>query len=417
MLVKYAWRGFVRRRTRSLLAVLGIAFSIALLVAVLAISSAVTKAIEESLGAAGADMVIQRRVKPCPFAEIKLPKDLAEIDGEVVRRLAALPEVEAVAGVLLLWAFYKGHPTVVAGIDPTMKSIGPVRISPKEGEEGKEDKSCCAITKGRFLVRYDDYHCLLTEQYAQAVGKTVGDKIHIGPRDVFEVVGLVDLAGHARIAEAEAFIPLKTAQKMLGKGDVVDTIFVALKGARHIPVVSELARQWIGPETSITTASNVDAATSAVANLTRRSMLGVSAFVLLFAFLLIIRNALAAVAARLSEVGLMRAIGWRRLDVARLFMAEELFGGIIGGLAGCAIGWLAAALYGKFAHLELPSALSSFPPCSTTQPLLALPLRLLPAPEIFLIGLGAALLIGSAAGLAASHRAARLDPAEALRRL
>jgi putative ABC transport system permease protein len=146
-------------------------------------------------------------------------------------------------------------------------------------------------------------------------------------------------------------------------------------------------------------------------------MFGVSGLVLLFALLLIVRNALSSVAERLAEVGLMRAIGWRRLDVSRLFVAEELFGGLIGGFAGCLLGCGLAYLYSQVAHLELPSALSSFPPCSTTEPPLALPLAAIPSAPILLIGFGAALLIGSVAGLAASHRSGRLDPAEALRRL
>jgi len=130
-----------------------------------------------------------------------------------------------------------------------------------------------------------------------------------------------------------------------------------------------------------------------------------------------VRNALSSVAERMSEVGLMRAIGWRRMDVARLFVVEELFGVLIGGLAGCLLGWALAYLYSQLAHLELPPALSSFPPCAQTKPPLALPLASIPSASIFLIGFGAALVIGSIAGLAASHRAGRLDPAEALRRL
>eukprot|EP00825_Cyclidium_porcatum_P002742 TRINITY_DN11273_c0_g1_i1.p1 TRINITY_DN11273_c0_g1~~TRINITY_DN11273_c0_g1_i1.p1 ORF type:complete len:624 (+),score=59.83 TRINITY_DN11273_c0_g1_i1:122-1873(+) len=426
VLFKYAWRGFTRRRTRTSLAITGIALSIALLVAVVSISSSVERAVSDSLGAAGADMVVQRRVKPCPFTEVKLPKDLAEIQGDVVDKIRATDKVEAVSGVLLLWAFYQGHPTVVAGIDPTMKTIGPVRISQKSEEEkaatvpggaasapvektkkkDKEEKSCCAISEGRYLVRYDDKAVMLTEEYATAVGKKVGDSINIGPREVFQIVGLVKLTGSARIAEAEAFIPLSTAQRMYGKGPIVDTIFVALKDPRSIPLVTRIVEDWIGTEASITTSQNVDAATSAVANLTRRSMLGVSALVLFFAFLLILRNALSAVAERLNEVGLMRAIGWRRSDVYRLFFAEELFGGAIGGVIGCLAGWALAFGYSQIADLKLPSALTSFPPCSTTQPPLALPLQTTPSLAVFLIGLATALLIGSVAGLAASNRAA-----------
>lgn len=434
MLVKYAWMSFIRRRLRASLAVMGIALSVGLLVAVLAISSSVEKAISDSLGAAGADMVIQRRVKPCPFAEVKLPKDLAEIKGEVVRQIAALEPVESVSGVLLLWAFYKGHPTVVAGIDPAKRTIGPVRLSGSEssigvgagtglhgaaeGESGEpRDESCCAITKGRYLVRYDDRHALLTEAYAQAIGADVGDHIPLGPRDKFEVVGLVDLSNAARIAEAEAFIPLHTAQAMYGQGDIVDTIFIALQSTRHIPLVSEVVQTWIGPETSITTSQNVDAATSAVATVTRKSFIAVSGLVLLFVLLLITRNALASVAERLAEVGVMRAIGWRRSEVSRLFMIEEFFAGLGGGIIGCLGGWLLAFGYSQLADLKLPSALSSFPPCSTTDPPLALPLSTVPSPQVFAIGLAAALLLSAAAGFAASRRAASLDPAEALRRL
>ncbi|MHB8996313.1 MAG: ABC transporter permease [Armatimonadota bacterium] len=431
MLIKYAWRGFVRRRTRTSLAITGIALSIALLVAVVSISSSVERAVSDSLGAAGADMVIQRRVKPCPFADVKLPKDLAEIKSDVVDKIRAIDKVEAVSGVLLLWAFYKGHPTVVAGIDPSMKTIGPVRISQKTEEEkaeiakakaeGKkvdeEENDCCAISSGRYLVRGDDKAVMLTEEYATAVGKKVGDKINIGPKDLFEIVGLVELTGSARIAEAEAFIPLATAQKMYGQGEIVDTIFVALKSTKSIPLVTRIVTDWIGKETSITTSQNVDAATSAVANVTRSSMLGLSAVVLFFALLLILRNAVSAVAERLHEVGLMRAIGWRRGDVSKLFFTEEMFGGAIGGLLGCLGGWGIAFVFSQTANLKLPSALSSFPPCSTTQPPLALPLATTPSLSVFLIGLGTALLIGSIAGLVASHRAARLDPAEALRRL
>lgn len=416
---RYAWKSFTRRRTRSSLAITGIALSVALLIAVLAISNSVQQAIGQALGAAGADMVIQRRVKPCPFAEVKLPKDLAEIKGDVVGRIEAMDEVESASGVLLLWAFYKGHPTVVAGVDPTKKTIGPVRISERHEGDKEDKKSCCAVKEGRYLTRYDTNAALLTKDFAQAIGARVGDMIPIGPKLKFKVIGIAELSGSARIAEAQAFIPLPVAQQMYNKGPIVDTIFVALKSLRDVPVVTAVVTGWIGPQTSITTSENVDAGTSAVANVTRKSLLGVSVLVLGFALLLMVRNALAAVHERISEVGLLRALGWRRSDVSRLFVLEELFAGAIGGVVGCVVGWLLAFSYSKFADLKLPQALSSFPPCAATAPKLELNLQLATYASlpVLAIGLAAALLIGSVAGFAASRRASRLDPAVALRRL
>ena len=91
MLLQYAWKGFWRRRMRSLLAVLGITLSVALFVAVATITQAVEQAIAASLDAAGADMVIQKRTEMCPWNIVKLPKDLARIDSEVVRNSRRIP--------------------------------------------------------------------------------------------------------------------------------------------------------------------------------------------------------------------------------------------------------------------------------------------------------------------------------------
>jgi len=398
------------------LAIAGIAFSIALLVGVLAISRSVQKSVGDALNAAGADMVVQKRVKPCPFAYVKLPKDLAAIPIDVLAKLAQNPAVEEVSAVLELWAFYQGHPTVVAGIDPSKKTLGPVRIAPREDENGEKSK-CCAVAKGRYLVPSDDYHAMVTKEYAQAKNIKVGDKIHLGPHWIFKVVGIVDLSGTARIAGAEAFIPLEIAQKMLGQGEVASTIFVSLKDASKAEEVKNLARQLIGPEASVTTSQNVEAGTAALALVTRKSLLAISALVLVFVFLLLIRHAVESVAERLDEVGVMKALGWRDGEVGRMFMYEALFSGIIGGVLGCIAGFLIAWGYGHVATLKLPPALASFPPCSTTTPPLSLPLTISVSPGIILLALGAAMLIGTLAGTAAARRAAKLPPAEALRRI
>ncbi len=416
MLWRYAWKSFWRRRTKATLAVAGILFSVALLVGVLSISRAVSKGVEGALNAAGADMVLQRRVEPCPFSEVKLPKDLAGIDQTVGDKLSQNSAVEEVSSVLELWAFYKGHPTVIAGIDPAKKTIGPVRISPRK-EEGKESSKCCAVKVGRYLSPSDDYQVMVTADYADKNKIKNGDRIHIGPNWMFDVVGIVDLSGAARISGAEAFIPLTTAQEMLGKGKVVSTLFVALKDGSRADEVAALAEKYIPPKAAVTTKYSVESGTAALASVTRKSMLAVSAVVLIFVLLLLTRHALESVAERLGEVGLMKAIGWRDGEVGRMFMYEAAFAGLFGGVLGCGIGWAIGWAYGHIATLKLPSALASYPPCSSTPPPLTLPLDTSPSVGVFALGLLAALLIGTIAGAAAAHRAGKLPPAEALRRI
>ncbi len=412
MLLGYAWKGLIRRRTRSALNVLGVAISVALLVAVLAITESVRGAVQDSLGAAGADMIVQKRVKPCPFAPVKIPKDLAAIPSEVVEKLASQPGVEQASGVLELWAFHEGHPTVVTGMDPDIRQLGPVRLA-----ERHEDEKCCAIVNGRYLVGPDDYHTIITTDYAEAIGAQVGDKIPLGPVHEFEVVGTVDLGETARVASAEAFIPLKIAQQMLGQGEVVDTIFLALKHTRYAQAVTDMATQLIGPNVSITTATQVDAGTAALARVNQLALVGVAVIALAFVLLLVLLGAVSSVTSRTNEVGLMKALGWRDAEVGRLFLFEALIGGLLGGVFGSISGWIVAYVYGSIARLQLPDALSSYPPCSTTSPPLSLPLTIQPSPLIFGLAILLALTIGGLAGLAAARRAASLDPAAALRRL
>ena len=476
MILQYAWKGFWRRRTRSVLVVFGIALSVALLVAVVTISRAVEQAVASSLDAAGADMVIQKRVKACPFSVVKLPKDLAPIDEDVVTKLREHPGVEEVSGVLEMWAFHMQdapgaapsatapggkakeagappslgfpkaktntekpsgvesdsqglpvmvgadgrpktlQPTVVVGVDPDRKTIGPVRVTSRE-ETAEDEKSCCAVARGRYLVATDDLQVMVTQDYAKAKGIDLDDRIPLGIENKYEVVALLDISGAARIAGGEAFITLPAAQKLLGQGKVVDTIFVSLKHGRDAAAVADYARKLIGEHVSITTEGNVDAGTAALASVTRNSLLAISAFVLLFALLMLVRNALENVAQRVAEVGLMKAVGWRNADVSRLFVTEAAYAAIIGGLIGSVLGSAAGWLYGHFAELKLPATLSSFPTCSTTEAPLALPLSTNPSLLIFGLGMALALAIGVIAGLAASRRAAKLDPVDALRRL
>ena len=96
---------------------------------------------------------------------------------------------------------------------------------------------------------------------------------------------------------------------------------------------------------------------------------------------------------RTAEVGLLRAIGARRRDVLSLFLLEALLLAGIGGAAGVGLA------------LAIVASLRIFLP--------ALPVA--PSIEYTLVALGVSALIGLAAGVFASRRAARLQPLEALR--
>ncbi len=102
---------------------------------------------------------------------------------------------------------------------------------------------------------------------------------------------------------------------------------------------------------------------------------------------------------RRREIGILRAVGARRRDIARLFLVEAAVIGAAGGVAGVAVGggagWLANAMTRQFAH--------------ATQALFVMPVWLA------VLGIGFGVAASLVAGWAPASRAARLHPVEALR--
>lgn len=108
----------------------------------------------------------------------------------------------------------------------------------------------------------------------------------------------------------------------------------------------------------------------------------------------------AAVANRTSEIGTMRALGFRRRSILAAFLVESLLLALLGGAAGMGLASLMSAVristtnFGTFSELAFGFALS---------------------PEIVLSTLLFALCMGLAGGVLPSARAARLRILEALR--
>ncbi len=132
----------------------------------------------------------------------------------------------------------------------------------------------------------------------------------------------------------------------------------------------------------------------AVERLTRFGA-AVSAVVLLIAALLIFTTTTGAVVERTKEIGVMRAVGFRRAHIVRGLMLEVSLLSTAGGLLGWAAGLAAGRLL--------------LPYFSQTGMELAFD------PKLAAFSVLAALAVGALSSVYAALRASRLDPSEAVR--
>jgi len=119
--------------------------------------------------------------------------------------------------------------------------------------------------------------------------------------------------------------------------------------------------------------------------------LGLGAVALLVGAVGVANIMIISVLERRSEIGLRRALGATRNHIRAQFLAEAILLALAGGAAGVLAGSVATAVY---AHTK---------GWTTVIPLVA-----------WAGGLGAAIVIGAAAGLLPALRAARMSPTQAL---
>ena len=301
----------------------------------------------------------------------------------------------------------------VTGVNPASDSLGPL--------------SSGTISSGHnFTAAQSDSNVAVVDSnYAQAQNLKVGSTITVAGK-TFSVIGIVQAAQGE--TSADVYIPLARAQALANMPGEVNTIYVSAASASDISAVSsEISRAL--PTVTVTTSSNL--ASEVTGSLSSASTLAnslgkwLAVAVLAAAFGLASILTVSAVSRRVREFGTLKAMGWRSRRIIRQIMGEALVIGIVGGAAGVAIGYGAAALVealappltastasasggpgGRFAHAASPTA-------HTVSVHLTAPVTLSVAALAVVLAIAGGLIAGSLGG----WRAVRLRPAAALARV
>jgi putative ABC transport system permease protein len=302
----------------------------------------------------------------------------------------------------------KTTPYTIGGVDQTQQDIG--LITPKQ------------VTKGRYFSTAGGREALIATSYAARQKLKVGSSLNLNGT-AFTVVGLVSppLGGQT----ADVYLPLKQLQALAHQRGVANVVFVrADKSSSVKDVKNEITQQLQGAQvaTAQDVADRVTGSLVDAANLTHNLGLVLEIIVAAAAFLMAALLTLSSVGKRVRELGTLKAIGWTQRLVVRQVVGESVAQGVLGGAAGIVLGVVAALVIGAFGPTLTASSttgsssnLLGSAAVRTAHETLSLhaPLSVL----IVVLGLLLALAGGLLAGAAGGLRAARLRPAEAMRRV
>src|ERR1700735_672436 len=179
---------------------------------------------------------------------------------------------------------------------------------------------------------------------AKAASLKVGSDVTIASIK-FTVVGIVSVS--ASDSSADVYVPLARAQALSKSTGKVNTIYVAADSATDISAVQKEITKAV-PGATVTTssdlASEVTGSLSSASSLANNLGKWLAIAVLIAAFLLASLLTMSAVSRRVREFGTLKALGWRSRRVIGQVMGESVTVGVIGGLAGVALGFAGAAI-------------------------------------------------------------------------
>ncbi len=428
MIWTYAWKELTRRKTRTLLMVLSIFSSVGLLVAVVAILNFFKEAVSLPFKAAGADLVVETYVEPGPWKTVRLARHLGPVPAKVIDEVRALPEVQGGSGLLLFWAWEGGRMINICGVDP--KDVNSICPLAQQSIKGRTT----VLLEGRPFSENDSTTVILDKRFAEAFKLGVGSKIRLAGRE-FEVIGLADMVNLPRVGQAEVFLPLPEAQRLVREshdflrdaGDFVNMLLVRLRQGVKPKAVEGKLRKLIASATGVNPEKQVKVFyseaiipdTTGVSAMTQQMFKIIVFIMVVGTTLLIVKLSLISVTERTGEIGIMKTVGWDDATVSKLILTEMVLQGLMGGIAGCIVGYAIAFLYASTVEFKLPHGVVPYScvPAAAPPPNVPVTLVLHASPALVLTAIAIAVVMGALGGYIAAKRAASLRPAEALRRL
>jgi putative ABC transport system permease protein len=311
-LLQMFWGSISARPLRSFLSVTAIAIQVILVLMIVGLTSGVISEWGKRVEGVGADIIVQPPNSSIFFAFVSV--GMQESLGEQIALLSGVDEVA---------------PTVILTEPKNLVMV-----------YGIDFKSFNALSKG-FLFRdgrpfEGPDEAIADDIIAQTRHLKVGSQITL-LNHTFTVCGIVAHGKGARY-----FIPIRTAQEIAGAEKRVSMFYVRSKGdteatrAQILKLMPEYSIRSLSEYVTLMTSSNLPQLRPFT-----RTMVALGIVV---SFLVVLLNMHTMVLERTREIGILKALGFSRLDIVRMLLGETLILTLMGTGLGIALTFLTQAI-------------------------------------------------------------------------
>lgn len=361
-------KNILRQKTRSFLTVLGISIGIATIVSLGVLTEGLKDSLEATLKSREADFTIaQSRAADLSYSVVT---------AEQIRIIKKTKGIKSAAGMLITIAKTRRNPYfILFGINRSDAELAGINL-----------------VDGR-LFRERGNEVIIGKIALKNLRKKMGDRVTLGDK-TYEIVGVFQ-TGNA-FQDGGGFGPLSTLQAVEQKKSQVTMVLVTVE--ENIKDIKKFAkrleRKFKGKLATITSVAEYAAVDQGVEIVDFTSQ-AISFLAIIIGGIGVMNTIMMSVFERTREIGILRAIGWKRRRVLKMVLGESLLLGVVSIILGTSLGLLAVQYI-----MTYPTAQSFLKPdygAVTFQ-------------RAILVGVFVSLL----GGIYPAYRAARFSPVEAL---
>lgn len=384
-----------QRKAKSAFIVASLVVGVAAVVALISLTRAMQRDLSRALQDYGTSVLVSGKSDSLALSYGGLAvasatfdiKPLSETDVARVRSIPDARLLGVVSPVLLAPVSIGGQDVLVVGV----RFPDQFRLKRWWGQRVGEVNQLVPY-RGRKPARPDEV--VLGNLVAAKLQKPVGAPLVIGGSR-FRVAAILSEQGQQE--DSLVFADLRHVQRVTNQPGRISLIEVGFKD-QNVPVrriVGQLDRAL--PNAKVSAVDQIVQSNTSVVGVVGNFAAGLVAVVLVVGSLIVLTTMMASVNERTGEIGLFRAIGFRRLHIIAVIVIEALVLSGLAGLIGFAVGTGAALLVASQVQGLARTV-------GVEAPLAAL-------------AVGLALIIGLIGSVYPAWRASALDPTEAFRKI
>jgi len=399
---KIAWKNLYKRKTRSLLTIIGIFLAILTIFVLVSLSLGLKDYVDEQFEMLGRNKFFVQPNGSPGIRGLQGAVQLTLDDSEIVEKVAG-------GGGVSYLAFENGK---IEFKDDPARYYFVMGIPNDDGKKGELffEAVDLDVDEGRMLKNGDRKKILIgyNYKYKNLFSNPVvsGNKLEINDVE-FEVVGVLEAIGNPS-DDQQVYIPLDDLKEIFGTGDRVDMIWVEIEKGADLEQVAEKTEKKLKQfrnvddktiDFTVETPQEMIAMFTEILNILLAFLIGIGSISIIVGGVGIANTMYTSVLERNKEIGTMKAIGAKNSDILLIFVIESGVLGFVGGALGLLVGIGIAKSIEYVSTVMIGSDI----------------IRASMHPYLLVGVLAFAFFIGVISGLTPSYQASKLKPVDALR--